>query len=41
MLMNGAREKDPSVRLNSEIALVQMLRLKENDSIFKVNIARI
>ena len=36
MLINGTREKDQTVRLNSEISLVQILHLKENDSIFKV-----
>ncbi len=36
MLMNGTREKDQSVRLNSEIALVKIIRLKETDSAFNV-----
>ena len=34
--MNGTREREPSVRLSSEIALANMLNLKENDSLYKV-----
>ena len=36
MLMNGTREKDASVRLRSEVALVNMLHLKEGDELYKV-----
>lgn len=30
MLINGARERSPSVRLNSEVALVRLLKLAPN-----------
>ncbi len=37
MLMNGTREKDATVRLRSEEAIINMLHLKENEQLFKVN----
>lgn len=36
MLVNGTREKAPSVRLASEIALVEMLQLKSGNTLYEV-----
>lgn len=36
MLVNGTREKAPSVRLASEIALVELLQLKSSNIIYDV-----
>lgn len=37
MLMNGTREREPSIRSKSEVAFVSILRLKKPDSILAVN----
>lgn len=36
MLVNGTREKAPTVRLASEIALVEMLQLRSGNSLYEV-----
>lgn len=36
MLVNGMREKAPTVRLASEIALVELLKLKSDQSTYEV-----
>ena len=36
MIMNGTRENDAMIRFRGEVALVNLLRLKENDSLYKV-----
>lgn len=40
MLVNGTREKAPAVRSSSEIALVNLLRLKQENSIYDVKIKK-
>ena len=36
MLVNGTRERDPTVRFKSEVAITNFLRLKKPDSILSV-----
>lgn len=37
MCMNGSREKEAVVKLQGEIALVNLLHLREKDTLLKVN----
>ena len=38
MLINGTKERAPSVRISSEIALVHLLSLNKNESILDVSL---
>jgi len=38
VLVNGSKEKNSAVKANSEYALITLLRLREDDSLYKVNL---